>query len=109
MKIVKEMRQCVTCREIKIWTAFNIAWGTSEPSSYLRRVCKGCDTKETMPEEVAALERELAKFVKRKADYLKKILDLDDFIKMYLKQLNTAKNIQKHLQDGDYEPQGGEE
>ena len=109
MKIVKEMRQCVTCRATKTWTAFNIAWGPSETSSYLRRVCKECDTKETMPEEVKALEKELAKFVKRKNDYQKKIADLDDFIKMYLKQLNTAKNIQKHLQDADYEPSSGEE
>jgi hypothetical protein len=104
MKIVKENRQCVVCGETKPWTCFNIAWGASEISSYLRRVCQTCDTHESMTEEVKQLEKELKKHVKRKQDYLNKISDIDDFIKMYLKQLNTARNVQKHLQTGSSEP-----
>lgn len=98
MKIIKEYRQCVNCAETKLWTQFNIAWGPSETSSYLRRVCSGCDTHETMPDEVAQLEKELKKFVKRKQDYLKKIEDIDVHIKTHLKMLKTAQNVQKHLQ-----------
>ena len=104
MKIVKEFRQCVTCGEVKLWTNFNIAWGPSETSSYLRRVCQDCDTHESMPEEVKQLEKELKKFVKRKQDYMKKIEDIDTHIKERLKQLKTAQNVQKHLQTGSSEP-----
>ena len=104
MKIVKELRQCVTCGETKLWTNFNIAWGKSETSSYLRRVCQKCDTHETVTAEVKALEKELKKFVKRKHDYEKKIADIDDYINMYLKQLQTAQNVQKQTEESSFEP-----
>lgn len=104
MKIVKELRQCVTCGETKLWTQFNIAWGKSETSSYLRRVCQKCDTHDVVDAEVKALEKELKKFVKRKNDYEKKIADLDDYINMYLKQLNTAKTVPKQMEESSLEP-----
>ena len=93
MKVIKEHRQCVTCRETKLWTNFNIQWGNSENSSYLRRICMTCDKGITSSDEIKQLERELKKFAKRKHAYAKKVEEVDEHINLLLKQLNTARNI----------------
>jgi hypothetical protein len=93
MKVIKESRQCVACREIKLWTKFRIQWGNSENSSYLRRICMTCDKGTVSNAEIKQLEKELKKFAKRKHAYDKKVEEIDVKINLLLKQLNTARNI----------------
>ena len=93
MKVIKEHRQCVSCRETKLWTQFRIQWGNSENSSYLRRICMACDQGIVSTDEIKQLEKELKKFAKRKHEYDKKVSDINEHINLLLKQLNTARNI----------------
>jgi predicted metal-dependent peptidase len=93
MKVIKEHRQCVSCRETKLWTQFRIQWGNSENSSYLRRICMACDSGTISNAEIRQLEKELKKCAKRRHTYSNKLEEIDEHINMLLKQLNTARNI----------------
>jgi small nuclear ribonucleoprotein (snRNP)-like protein len=98
MKVIKEHRQCVSCRETKLWTQFNIQWGNSENSSYLRRICMACDSGTISNAEIRQLEKELKKCAKRRHTYTTKLEEVDEHINMLLKQLNTARNIPRRTE-----------
>ena len=91
MKIVTE-KKCIKCGLTKSWTNFSICWGTTEESSFIRRICKGCEISHPPSSETAHMQKELDVLIRRRMGWEKKISDINALIDERLKQIETSKS-----------------
>lgn len=89
MKIVTE-KKCIKCGHTKSWTNYSPCWGKTEAASFIRRICKDCETSFPAPVEAHHLQRELDGLLKKRARWEGKIREINELIDERLQQVETA-------------------
>jgi len=89
MKVVRE-KTCIKCKVKKNWIDFSPVWGKTLEGSFIRRSCKACEPETPLTIDARAMERELARLLKKRTEWEAKIEELNRLMRERLQQIETA-------------------